>query len=83
MSNDLEHQLITILVEDVDEIANALKSGVRSQVFEDSPCRAVFDLIVGYWQANGTASTRYVVDTELPGFASSHKVSRLSRPWNW
>ena len=74
MSNDLEHQLITILVEDVDEIANALKSGVRSQVFEDSPCRAVFDLIVGYWQANGTAPTRYVVDTELPGFPWAEDV---------
>ena len=74
MSSDLEHQLLTILIDDVDEIANALKSGVRAEVFEDPQCRAVFDLIVGYWQANGTAPTRYVVDTELPGFPYADQV---------
>ena len=73
-NNDLEHQLLTILIEDADEIANALKSGVRSEVFEDSQCRAVFDLTVGYWQANGTAPTRYVIDTELPGFPYAVEV---------
>lgn len=66
--SDIEHKLLSILVEDPNEIERAWEAGVRAEVFEDPQCRAVFILVISYWQNHRAAPTRYVVDTELPGF---------------